>query len=90
MEPGPRARLVSVTREPQGTYKAIVEVDLPGEPGAPLVLEHLARKPAQAKARWREGLLVVELLDEKGEGFASCPIDPQARAPPWKCSPSKL
>ncbi len=65
------ARILEVRESPGGAWRAVLEVEAEGR-RATLTLDRLARRPAEARARVEGDTLIVELLDEKGEGFASC------------------
>ena len=91
-----RVRLVKVEEMEENLYKAVINLQLPEGKEGYVILEKLARRPTSVKARIVEAeqigtrrgsgkLLVVELYDDKGEGFASCVIDVREGLPPWKC-----
>lgn len=68
-----KARISGVEAEGGGTYTAYVTLEA-GRSERVLRLCRLARRPASARVREQGEFIIIELVDEKGEGFASCPI----------------
>jgi len=66
-------RLEEVKREEGGTFQATLEIEYGGR-RFKLTLCKLARKPSQVQVKEKGDHVVVELIDQAGKGFASCPI----------------
>ena len=67
------ARLAGVRAEAGGTYEAELEIEYEGK-RFKLTLCKLAREPAEVRVAEKGDHVVIELIDRRGRGFASCPI----------------
>lgn len=72
-ERGVEAAILEAEEEPGGTFRARVSLEAGG---AERVLElcRLSRRPVKVRIVEKGEFIMLELLDAKGRGFASCPI----------------
>jgi len=66
-----KTRLLSVYRRIDGLYDAIIELSYVGGK-ARIGFSRLIKEPRSVKASEKQGMIMVELLDFMGIGFASC------------------